>query len=147
MLDKHVVPLLKPPLTKLAHGLSSKGWDADKVTLVGFVLGLFCVVAIANQLYVLALIFLLLNRLADGIDGALARINKPTDAGGFLDITLDFIFYALFPLGFALADPAQNAIPAAALIASLFRVSGLAICSHMYYHCCESRCVWVSYVA
>jgi len=66
----------------------------------------------------LALVFLLLNRLADGIDGELARLGAPTDAGGFLDISLDFIFYALFPIGFAIADPASNALPAAVLIAS-----------------------------
>lgn len=64
------------------------------------------------------LILLLLNRLADGIDGELARLEEPTAAGGYLDITLDFIFYALFPLGFALAHPASNALPAAVLIAS-----------------------------
>ncbi|EKD60003.1 MAG: hypothetical protein ACD_54C01002G0001 [uncultured bacterium] len=61
---------------------------------------------------------LLLNRLADGLDGALARLQGATDRGAFLDIALDFLFYALFPLGFALADLAQNALPAAVLIAS-----------------------------
>jgi phosphatidylglycerophosphate synthase len=66
----------------------------------------------------MALIALLLNRLADGLDGELARLGNPTDAGGFLDITLDFIFYAMFPLGFALYDPANNALPAAILITS-----------------------------
>jgi len=60
----------------------------------------------------------LLNRLADGIDGELARLNDSTDAGAFLDIVLDFIFYALFPIGFALYDPSGNGLAAAALIAS-----------------------------
>jgi phosphatidylglycerophosphate synthase len=38
-------------------------------------------------------------------DGALARRRGLTDAGGFLDISLDFLFYALVPFGFILADP------------------------------------------
>jgi phosphatidylglycerophosphate synthase len=47
-----------------------------------------------------------------------ARITTPTDRGGFLDITLDFLFYASIPLAFAVAHPAQNALPAAVLLAS-----------------------------
>jgi phosphatidylglycerophosphate synthase len=60
---------------------------------------------------------LLLSRLFDGLDGAVARQTQPTDRGGFLDITLDFIFYAAVVLAFALADPAANALAAAALLA------------------------------
>lgn len=52
----------------------------------------------------------MLNRLLDGLDGALARRRGLTDAGGFLDISLDFLFYALVPFGFILADPAHNAL-------------------------------------
>lgn len=118
MLDKVVIPILKPPLARIAKSLATIGWTADKVTVVGFVLGVCCVVALALGHSVTALILLLLNRLADGVDGELARLKAPTDAGGFLDISLDFIFYGLFPLGFAIADPASNALPAAALIAS-----------------------------
>jgi hypothetical protein len=44
---------------------------------------------------------LILNRLADGLDGAVARLTEPTDRGAYLDIALDFVFYAAFPLGFA----------------------------------------------
>jgi phosphatidylglycerophosphate synthase len=61
---------------------------------------------------------LAVNRLADGLDGSVARLSGPTDRGAFLDIALDFVFYALFPLGFALCDPQANALPAAVLIAA-----------------------------
>jgi phosphatidylglycerophosphate synthase len=47
-----------------------------------------------------------------------ARLTRPTDRGAFLDITLDFLFYASVPLAFALADPAANALPAAVLLAA-----------------------------
>ncbi|MGQ7148234.1 CDP-alcohol phosphatidyltransferase family protein, partial [Escherichia sp. SS-MK2] len=53
--------------------------------------------------YLAALVVILLNRLLDGLDGALARRRGLTDAGGFLDISLDFLFYALVPFGFILA--------------------------------------------
>jgi len=118
MLDKHIIPLLKPPLRRLATPLATRGWSADQVTIAGFLLGVCCIIALTLGQSFVALVFLLLNRIADGVDGELARIQSPTDAGGFLDISLDFIFYALFPLGFAIADPANNALPAAALIAS-----------------------------
>ncbi|PLP06280.1 hypothetical protein CWN13_18855, partial [Klebsiella pneumoniae] len=39
-----------------------------------------------------------------------ARRRGLTDAGGFLDIALDFLFYALVPFGFILADPLNNAL-------------------------------------
>ncbi len=118
MLDKHIVPIVKPPLQKLAATFDRSGVSADQVTVFGFVLGMLSVVLVALGQPTLALVLLLLNRLADGIDGELARRHKATDAGGFLDITLDFIFYAAFPLGFALADSSANALPAAFLIAS-----------------------------
>jgi phosphatidylglycerophosphate synthase len=56
--------------------------------------------------------------LCDGLDGAVARQTSPTDAGGFLDITLDFLFYASIPLAFAVANPTDNALPAAVLLAA-----------------------------
>ena len=48
----------------------------------------------------------------------MARLTAPTDRGAFLDITLDFLFYASIPLAFAVADPAANALPAAVLLAA-----------------------------
>jgi phosphatidylglycerophosphate synthase len=54
----------------------------------------------------------------DGLDGAVARQTVATDRGAFLDITLDFLFYASIPLAFALADPVANALAAAVLLAA-----------------------------
>jgi phosphatidylglycerophosphate synthase len=75
-------------------------------------------VAIALQAWWWGLALLLASRLLDGLDGSVARLTQPTDAGGFLDIALDFVFYAAIPLAFAVAHPATNALPAAALLAS-----------------------------
>lgn len=118
MLDKYVVPVLKKPLQQCAKLVAATGVTASQVTVLGFVFGLCAIVAIGFEAYGWGLLFLCLNRLADGIDGELARLSAPTDAGAYLDITLDFVFYAMFPLGFAIANPADNALPAAILITS-----------------------------
>lgn len=116
MIDAKLLPVQRWLLQWPARGLARRV-TADRISGVGFALGALTVPALAFGFYGLALVLLGLNRLADGLDGAIARINGPTDRGAFLDIALDFVFYALFPLGFALADPA-HALPAAVLIAS-----------------------------
>lgn len=117
MIDAALQPLQQRLLQLPAQILTHLGIKADQITLFGFLLGLLVVPALAYQAYSLALLFLLLNRFADGLDGAVARLTEPTDRGAFLDISCDFFFYAIFPLGFALADPV-NALPAAVLITS-----------------------------
>ncbi len=67
----------------------------------------------------LALGPLLAGRLADGLDGAVARVQGKTEFGGYLDIACDFAFYGAIPLAFALRDPA-NAVPAAFLLFAFY---------------------------
>jgi phosphatidylglycerophosphate synthase len=118
MIDARLAPLQKAVLGLPARWLATRGVLADHVSLAGFGLGVLAVPALAFGVFGLALALLAANRIADGLDGAIARATVPTDRGAFLDIGLDFVFYAIFPLGFALADPAANALPAAVLIAS-----------------------------
>ncbi|WP_439522093.1 CDP-alcohol phosphatidyltransferase family protein [Marivita sp.] len=118
MIDAVLLPLVKRVIARPARALVARGVSADQITLVGFWIGLLGVLAVWVGLFWTALICLALNRLADGLDGAVARLTTPTDRGAFLDIALDFMFYGLFPLGFALHDPATNALPAAVLVCS-----------------------------
>jgi len=118
MLDRAANAALQPLLQAGARALARAGIGADAVTVAGFVVGLAAAAAIAMQSYTLGLALLLASRLADGLDGPLARLTKPTDRGAFLDITLDFLFYASIPLAFAVADPGANALPAAVLLAA-----------------------------
>jgi phosphatidylglycerophosphate synthase len=118
MLDRRLLGALKPALDAVARALVARGVAADAVTLAGFGAGLAGAVAIALQRPLLGLTLLALGRLCDGLDGAVARLTQPTDRGAFLDITLDFLFYASVPLAFALADPAANALAAAVLLAA-----------------------------
>ena len=118
MIDARIAPIQRRLLAPLARWLQRRGVSADALTLAGFAAGLLAVAAVASGAFGIGLALLLVNRLADGLDGELARRAGATDRGAFLDIALDFVFYALFPLGFALVDPAANALPAAVLIAS-----------------------------
>ncbi len=118
MIDSHLLPLQRRALAPLARALAARGAGADAITLAGFAIGLAAVPALAFGQFGLALALILANRLGDGLDGAVARLTRPTDRGAFLDIALDFAFYALVPVGFALADPATNALPAAVLVAA-----------------------------
>jgi phosphatidylglycerophosphate synthase len=118
MLDRAIQTAIKPLLTKAAKALVKTGVSADGLTLIGFLVGMGAAVAIAFEAYIAGLVMLLISRLMDGLDGAVARETTPTDRGGFLDITLDFLFYASIPLAFAIAHPTQNALPAAVLLAA-----------------------------
>ncbi|MFQ3205708.1 MULTISPECIES: CDP-alcohol phosphatidyltransferase family protein [unclassified Pseudoalteromonas] len=119
MLDKFVTPIIKPLLTPVVMLINKSGITANQLTVFGFLVGMFAVPLLAFEMWYGALIAIALNRILDGLDGALARYaNQSSSAGGFLDITLDFLFYAAIPLGFILANPAQNAIAGAILLAT-----------------------------
>jgi len=118
MFDRRAQALISPLLQAGARTLVQLGVGADVVTWAGFALGLGGAAGIALGSPGLGLALILTSRLADGLDGAVARLTRTTDRGAFLDITLDFLFYASVPLAFALADPARNALAAAVLLAA-----------------------------
>lgn len=118
MLDRAAQAALAPALDAVARPLARRGVSADAVTMAGFAIGIAAAVAIAWGAPLAGLALLLASRFCDGLDGALARLTQATDRGAFLDITLDFIFYASIPLAFAIADPASNALAAAVLLAA-----------------------------
>ena len=119
MLDGFARRLIDPVLNRMGPVLA-KRMTADQVTLAGLGFGLLAAALIAAGAWGWALACLLVNRIADGLDGAVARQRGKTDFGGVLDIACDFAFYAAIPLGFVLADPAANAIAGAVLVASFY---------------------------
>lgn len=120
MLDGQMRAVIDTPLAAVARQLAKTGIRANGVTGMGLLLGLACAVLIVVGQDQLALVFLALNRLADGIDGALARLTRGTDRGGYLDIVFDFIFYGSVPLAFILRDPDANAIAGSVLLFSFY---------------------------
>ncbi len=118
MIDARLLPIQSALLAPFAGWCHRRRISADALTLAGFGVGALGALAIALGQWPAALALIVANRIMDGLDGAVARLNGPTERGAFLDIALDFVFYALVPLGFALHDPAANALPAAILLAA-----------------------------
>ena len=118
MLDRQLSAVQAAFLRPIAARLSSCGVAADTLTVTGFMFGAGSAVLIGTGFEKTALIPFFVNRLVDGLDGAVARLTGPTDRGAFLDIALDFAFYAMVPLAFAIANPADNAMAACLLLAS-----------------------------
>lgn len=118
MIDRLLRPLIDPPLRRAGRTLAAAGVGADALSVAGCLLGIGAAVSIAFGHFGIALILIMANRLADGLDGAVAHATARTDRGAFLDITLDFVVYAAVPLGFAVWSPAGNALAASLLLAS-----------------------------
>ena len=118
MLDRLALLLTRPAILAVARPLARAGVSANALTWIGFAIGLLAAGLISQGAFLSGLLAIGASRVCDALDGAVARQTQATDLGGFLDITLDFVFYASIPLAFAVADPARNALAAAVLLAS-----------------------------
>jgi phosphatidylglycerophosphate synthase len=116
MLDATMRRLVDPPLNAAAGIIGTK-ISANSITIGGFFLGVGSAYAVVQGQFTSALILLLLNRIADGLDGAVARKTAATDLGAYLDIVSDFILWAILPLAFLFHDM-NNAFAAAILLSS-----------------------------
>ena len=117
MLDPLLRRWIDPTLDALAAVPCRFGIGANALTITGLFVGLLAVPFLAMQQYALALVAMLVNRLFDGLDGAVARRTTLSDFGGYLDIVCDMVFYAGCVVGFALARP-ENSLAAAILLAA-----------------------------
>ena len=121
MLDGIMRRLIDPTLNRAGRWLAARGATADGITLLGLAFGLAAAVMLAAGLSGwLALIPLLIGRVLDGLDGAVARATFKTDFGGYFDIFCDFVFYAAIPLAFVIRDPAANGVAGAFLLAAFY---------------------------
>ena len=116
MLDATMRRLIDPPLNAAAGMIGTK-ISANSITIGGFLLGGGSAYAVVQGQFTTALILLLLNRMADGLDGAVARQTKATDLGAYLDIVSDFVLWAILPLAFLFHDM-NNAFAVAVLLSS-----------------------------
>ena len=120
MLDGWVRRRIDPPLDRAGQRLAAAGVSADALTFLGLAAGLVAALLLVAGASGVALVLFGLNRLLDGLDGAVARASGRSDRGGFLDIVCDFIVYGAVPLAFALREPAANAVPAACLLFAFY---------------------------
>lgn len=115
MFDAQLRQIMQRPMVAVARWLAPFAIRADWVTLAGAVVAFAALVLIGRGLYLAGLGMIVLNRLFDGLDGAVARQSKPTDLGAYLDAVFDTLFFASIPFAFALADPGR-AVAASFLI-------------------------------
>ena len=125
MLDRRVRTLSRPFLDRVGGWLSDRGVPANAVTGVGWMFGVIACVAVGLGFWVLALVLWLLNRVIDGIDGAVARRGGATDRGGYLDLMADFSIYSGFVVAVALATPAARL--ASVVLLFTYYLSGAAL--------------------
>jgi phosphatidylglycerophosphate synthase len=117
MFDVALRRVVDPTLIRMAVWAADWRISANALTIGGAALGLGAAFFITQSNFTAALAFIVLNRIFDGLDGAIARINGPTEFGGYLDTICDYIFYLSAPVAFAVIDPA-NQMPALLLVAS-----------------------------
>ncbi len=120
MLDGTARKVIDPVLNLVGPMIAKRGISANQVTIAGLVLGLLAAGMIALGFVQAALLPLLASRVADGLDGAVARANGKTDFGGYLDIAADFLFYGAIPMAFVWLDPATNGMAGAFLLTSFY---------------------------
>lgn len=124
MLDPVARRLTAPVLDVAARRIATTGVHPTAITALGWLAGLGGCVAIVNGAWTVAAGLWLLNRVLDGLDGAVARQVGPTDLGGFLDIVADFSIYAAIVLAVAIEVPEARLACTALLVA--YYVSGTA---------------------
>lgn len=104
MLDSLIRPHIDPFLNKAAEAIEPYNIPANLLTLAGFAIGLVGCFFIAVQAYIPGLILILINRVMDGLDGAVARKQGPSDFGAYIDIVSDMVFYAAFVFFFVMTQ-------------------------------------------
>ncbi|MEL6404331.1 MAG: CDP-alcohol phosphatidyltransferase family protein [Chloroflexota bacterium] len=123
MLDKQLRYVKEDVLTPVARTVGEH-FTPTQLTLIGGVIGIGAAVAGWQGMYVLGLGLWLVNRVFDGLDGAVARLfNKQSDIGAYIDIMVDATVYALVPIGLALAVNEQSVYIALTFMLGAFYVN------------------------
>ena len=123
MFDILLRPLKDKLLDPVARGLG-RVFSPNTVTLISLLIGAASAVAVFYGSLGIGLILWILNRMSDGLDGAVARVtDKSSDLGGYIDIMADFIIYAALPIAFALNSSAEGVLIAAAVLLASFYIN------------------------
>ncbi len=137
MLDVFAKKILDPGLAKVAVLLSRYAITANQLSLLGFLSNAPLLYCLCHGQFLAAVGFILFNRVCDGLDGFVARlanapppkaaakgatttskknIGRDSFLGGFIDISNDYVFYGIVPLGFAIYDAPRNSLASVFLL-------------------------------
>ena len=131
MLDSLIRPRLAPQMDKMAVKVAQSGLSANKLTALGFLFGFAGCFLVGMHFYPLGLVLLLVSLFFDGLDGAVARVNGPTELGAYLDMMSGVLLFAMFPFFFMLSET-EHALAAAILIFT-YLLMGMANLSYDYF--------------
>ncbi|WP_026552711.1 CDP-alcohol phosphatidyltransferase family protein [Arthrobacter sp. H20] len=118
MFDTRLRRLLAPMLNRAAAALDVPWISPNRLTGLNLLFGLASAGFAAAQWWFPALVAWVLCRVADGLDGPLARrraaqpgSNHDAGQGGFWDISADFVVYGATVIGVAVGVTAQFGAP------------------------------------
>jgi phosphatidylglycerophosphate synthase len=124
MFDDVVRPRFARVAAPASRVLARAGVTPSQVTWAGFLLALAAAGVVAAGHPALGLALWLPSRVADGLDGVLARAtDQQTAFGAYLDITLDMAAYCAMVVGFALLHPAYHTLWIAVLAGYVLNIT------------------------
>ncbi len=122
MLDHRLRAHVTPITDTLALRARALGIRPMQVTLTGLAIGLAAAAAVASGHWTMGAILWLVNRLLDGIDGPLARLERPTELGGYIDFVADYVVYLAIPVAVVISAPSLATAVVALLSAYLINI-------------------------
>jgi phosphatidylglycerophosphate synthase len=120
MFDTQLRRLIDAALADFGRRVSALGIRADWLTAAAALAAVAAMVTVSRDHLWIGFGFILLNRMLDGLDGAVARATRVTDRGAYLDAVSDTMLFAGIPFGFALAGPERA-------VAATFVVFGMVV--------------------
>lgn len=129
MFDRILRPVKDRLIAPIAGSLGTRV-HPTAVTVAAAAIGIAAAVMAWQGRYGWALALWVANRLADGLDGAIARATgRQSDYGGYLDMLLDVVVYGAIPVGLALG---RASAPLFVAVMALLAVFYLNITSWLY---------------
>lgn len=125
MLDRHLRQLKEDILQPITHWVRADlGLSPTQITLIGGGVGLLSAACAWQGAYALGLGLWVINRVLDGLDGAVARrFQLQSDIGGYIDIIVDDIIYAAIPIGMAVSVHQMTVYIALVMLLAVFYVN------------------------
>ncbi|MGM0843025.1 MAG: CDP-alcohol phosphatidyltransferase family protein [Bacillota bacterium] len=105
MLDTHARKWVQPSIEGTARLFLKKGFSANQVTLIAFIVGSAAGLVYYFGFPILAVLLLWLSGFLDAVDGTMARLTKPSPFGTVMDVTFDRIVEISVILGVAFLHP------------------------------------------